>query len=140
MFSSDGKLTSRRKIKHETYQKRVGRSYQSIKFYGSNNWVNTESEIMQVTSQPITKAQAQWFSKIGSSTFTLLRIDMFSELNPQAFGSFDTYEQWRDSGKCNGYIPIIINSSSIKIVDTNKKHQKVSFEYQLAMKNIYPRN
>ena len=140
MFSSEGKFTSRRKIKHETYEKRYARGERALYNFGKNNWVNTEDEVMQIETQPITQAEAMWFSKIGSSAFTYLRIDMESKYNPQAYGTFDEYETWRDAGKCNDYIPIVINSSSIKITDTNKRHQKVSFEYQLATRNLYPRN
>jgi hypothetical protein len=139
MFSSEGKLTTRRKMKHERFEKRMGMN-PHLGSYGSNNWVNTEEEILQIETQAMTKADAMWFSKIGASSFTYLRLDMNSEFNPQVYGTFSTYENWRDSGKCNDYIPIVINSSSIKIINTTKKLQKISFEYQLAARNLYPRN
>ena len=64
---------------------------------------------------------------------------MNSEFNPQSFGDFNSYENWRDSGLCNQYTAIIILSGSIKVMNTSKGLQKVSFEYQFANNNIFPR-
>mgnify|MGYP003131780987 CR=1 FL=1 len=140
MFTIDGKLTSRRKFKHSKYEKRIGRDT-SVYSYGENNWLNTEETIFKVDSQKMTTDQAMWISKIAASSFTYLRVDMQSDYNPQTWQDFSALETWRDAGRCNKFIPIIIDSTSIRYQDTNKRNiQKVSFEYKLALSNIYPRN
>ena len=138
MFSSEGKLETRRKIQRKKFTQRL-EGFATIDSYGQNHWLNTESEIMKIESQPMTNADAMWFSKIGASTLVYLRIDMDSEFNPQSFGDFNSYENWRDAGLCNKYTAIIILSGSIKIMNTSKGLQKVSFEYQFANNNIFPR-
>jgi len=138
MFSSEGKLETRRKIQRKKFTQRL-EGFATIDSYGQNHWLNTESEIMKIESHPMTNADAIWFSKIGASTLVYLRIDMNSEFNPQSFGDFNSYENWRDSGLCNQYTAIIILSGSIKVMNTSKGLQKVSFEYQFANNNIFPR-
>lgn len=138
MFSSEGKLESRRKILRKKFQKRRGRK-NNIEGFGQNNWLNTEDEIMKIESQPMTTAEAMWFSKISASALCYVRIDMDSDFNPQSFGDFNSYETWRDDYRCNGYISIIILSGSVKVANSTKGMQKVSFEYTYANRNLFPR-
>jgi hypothetical protein len=140
MFSSAGTFESRRQTKHETFQKNLGNSSGTLTDYGVNNWITTEDQVMKVTSQHMTNAEAMWFSKIVNSAFTYVRVDMKADLDGQIFANFDSYETWREAGTCNGWAMIVIRSNSVKIRKTTKRTQKVSFEYQFARRDVYPRN
>jgi len=140
MFSSEGKLESRRKIKRSRFERRRTRlDWKNVESYGKNNWLNKEEKTFKIETQNLRAKEAKWFSKIGASALVYLRVDLVSKDNPVAFGNFTSWENLRDSGQCNSYVPIIINSNSIKIRNTSKQFSKVSFEYQFAVSDLYPR-
>jgi len=143
MFSSEGTFESKRQTKHETFTKRLvagGQAQPQLYHYGKNNWITIEDQVHKITTHALTDSEAMWFSKIVNSAFTYVRVDMEATLGGQIFGTWDSYETWRDGSDCNGWAMIVIKTNTMRIRRTSKKTQRITFEYSFARRDVYPRN
>jgi hypothetical protein len=137
MCSSNGVYKETKKIKRNTFQKRLeDADTTSLMAYGKNNWSNETIITGSVTTHAMKNREAMWFSEIGSSQ--LVYVQIFND-KYDPIPSFTDFEIHEDQWNCLHWVPIIITSNSIKTIKTDENHVKLEFSFQYAVNERFGR-
>lgn len=137
MFTSNGVYKERNEVKRNTFTKRLtAAETTSLMAYGKNNWSNETTKSGSIISHKMTKREAIWFSEIGSSQVVYMQI--FNQ-HYEHVPNFLDEELHEDMWNCLHWVPIIITSKTIKVLNTDDKFAKVEFNFQYAVNERFGR-